>query len=881
MESELHSSQTDFAASIQVHERSGLSRKREPVRVGVPLPRGSVLEVEEVEFCDVDGQPTDHQFRVLARWPDRSVKWILIDALLDVEAHTSPLYRLRRRISDRAANAALALQVVDAQNEVRVDTGAVKVTVSRNGFVPLTAVHRAGHDVLEPDGMRTTLRLPDGSSALAWADRVEIEEHGQVRVGLLSEGGFVCEGRRIPLRWRCRLGLFAGSSTVRIELLVRNPQAAQHSGGLWDLGDAGSIRFVDLSMSLRAAAQRSSLNWYTEGAEHAGSGAFERFCIYQDSSGGDNWDSPNHIDASGHSTVTFEGYRVLGGSSGTLNPIGEGRRATPVLQLVTEDGWLAGATQDFWQNFPKALRAEGSTLEIGLFPNESSSGFELQGGEQKRHLAWLDFGASDQGMSLPCLLRPLEPAIDPLWVETSGAVSCCVAAEHDANQICRDYVHSIVDGPHSFFHKREVVDEYGWRNFGDLYADHEAVRHKGPKPLISHYNNQYDFIYGSLVQFLRTGDSRWHRLMRDAAQHVIDIDIYHTDADRAAYNGGLFWHTDHYLDAATCSHRTYSRHNASNGSYGGGPSNEHNYTSGLLHYYYLSGDTEAASSVIELADWVIAMDDGTRTLLGFVDTGPTGLASKTTSADYHGPGRGAGNSINALLDGYRLTGRRQYMAKTEELIQRCIHPADVIDALALDDPEHRWSYLVFLQVLGRFLDAKVELGERDYIAHYARASLLHYAQWMLRNEVPYKDVLHKVLIPTETWPAHDIRKCHVLHLAARYAAGATRASLTQRAAFHFERCLRDLLSFETAYLTRPQVILCVYGHVHAYFQRHGEVVAGDWRDGYDFGTPCVFQPQSSRVGPELRRKLRVMADELRRIGADKLSSLKRRVLPPR
>ena len=46
---------------------------------------------------------------------------------------------------------------------------------------------------------------------------------------------------------------------------------------------------------------------------------------------------------------------------------------------------------------------------------------------------------------------------------------------------------------------------------------------------------------------------------------------------------------------------------------------------------------------------------------------------------------------------------------------------------------------------------------------------------MVENEVPYKEVLHKVDIPTETWPAQDIRKCHVLHLADRYSMPSDRA----------------------------------------------------------------------------------------------------------
>src|SRR5690606_15527860 len=98
--------------------------------------------------------------------------------------------------------------------------------------------------------------------------------------------------------------------------------------------------------------------------------------------------------------------------------------------------------------------------------------------------------------------------------------------------------------------------------------------------------------------------------------------------------------------------------------------NEHNYTSGLMLWHFLTGNPDMAEAVLSLADFVIAMDDGSRTIFRLFDTGPTGNASKTVSLDYHGPGRGAGNSINALLDAFWLTKERHYLSKAEELIRR-------------------------------------------------------------------------------------------------------------------------------------------------------------------------------------------------------------------
>src|SRR5205807_6538353 len=142
----------------------------------------------------------------------------------------------------------------------------------------------------------------------------------------------------------------------------------------------------------------------------------------------------------------------------------------------------------------------------------------------------------------------------------------------------------------------------------------------------------------------------WGDLFAPLARHVIDIDIYHTPLDRPRYCGGMFWHTDHYHDAATATHRAYARVNRPPGTpYGGGPCNEHNYTTGLLHYYYLTGDETAREAVLGFANWVINMDAPRRGLIGCLDKRPTGFASSTTDRWYHGPGRGAGNSINALI----------------------------------------------------------------------------------------------------------------------------------------------------------------------------------------------------------------------------------------
>jgi len=505
----------------------------------------------------------------------------------------------------------------------------------------------------------------------------------------------------------------------------------------------------------------------------------------------------------------------------------------------------------FWQNFPKALEATREGIRLALFPGEFADVHEIQGGEQKTHTFFVAFGPDPVTTEPLAWCRdPLVARAEPSWCCDSGAVPYLLPAR-DADAAYERLVNAAIDGDQTFEQKREVIDEYGWRHFGDIYGDHEAVRRTDPRPLVSHYNNQYDAVAGFAFQFLRTGDLRWRTLMEELASHVIDIDIYHTARDKAAYNGGLFWHTYHYTDADTATHRTYPRATRTGG---GGPSSEHNYTTGLMHYYFLTGDEAAREAVIGLARWVVHMDDGRRTVLRWLSAERTGLATASGSFLYHGPGRGAGNSVNALLDGHRLAPNEGFLEKAEELIRRVIHPADDVDGRDLLDVERKWFYTIFLQSLGKYLDFKSERLELDERYAYGRASLLHYARWMAAHEYPYLEKPELLEYPTESWAAQEIRKTEVFDYATLHAGAEERSRFQERAAFFFSYAVTKLGSLETRSLARPLVIMLTNGFRHQYFLEHPDVRAPTPAAALaDVGAPRAFVPQKVHSKRRLAR----------------------------
>ena len=124
-----------------------------------------------------------------------------------------------------------------------------------------------------------------------------------------------------------------------------------------------------------------------------------QFAVYQDSSGGANWQSPNHVNRDGRVPTTFRGYRAMADGSEIT-----GLRATPVASVHTGDSRLTIAAPVFWEAFPKAITLGQETCAVGILPRQSSDLHELQGGERTTFafvLAVGDDPVSDEPLAWP------------------------------------------------------------------------------------------------------------------------------------------------------------------------------------------------------------------------------------------------------------------------------------------------------------------------------------------------------------------------------------------------------------------------------------------------------------------------------------------------
>jgi hypothetical protein len=790
---------------ILLTEKAGHARELVPIQFGIPFPKGLYFKHKELALITEDESILASNISPTILWPDNSIKWCLVKTQVTLDANQSLKLQIIKHPEKYDTSQCPTELILESENEIQVKTKNCLFGLSKTKFNFLNRAMCHDKNVIA-DGYCTLntkkygLLIPEITK---YRYHTSFSSACPLSSDLVLDGSFRSNIGELIANFETTLTFFIKTDLVKCTFTIHNPKSAIHTSGLWDLGDPNSLMFSSIDLGV-AVNDITAINWKTDKNQPWEILDSQPLTIFQESSGGQNWDSPNHKDKNNRVPYTLNGFECRTQSS-TLR---SGKRASPSLRLQTSSGQIGVFIEKFWQNCPKSLDITNNKINIGLFPKEFTGEFELQPGERKTHSFYLDF--SRESNALASIEEPVEISLNPVWVEKSGVFP------YFNSNVSGYPIQNIIDegiaGNNSFFAKREIIDEYGWRNFGELYADHETDGYDGDETFISHYNNQYDPIYGFLRQFALTGKAKWFELADDLANHIIDIDIYHTRHDKDEYNGGLFWHTDHYLDAATSSHRSFSKYQK-NDAYidhagGGGPGGQHCYTTGLLYHFLMTGNDSSRKAVLQLAEWVTRLFEGSGTLLGTLLSikNRNQLGIKNIVSGKYPLDRGTGNYVNALLDKFILTQELTTLSQIEHIIKNTVHPLDDINKRDLGNAELSWHYTVFFQSLCRYLQIKQEMSAYDDQFYYARDSLLHYADWMLENEYPYLEKPDILEFPNHTWTAQDIRKVNIL-LFANYYSPNTSSAYTEKARTLYNYITENLSSEKNRTYTRILAIL--------------------------------------------------------------------------
>ncbi|MEP7702687.1 hypothetical protein [Paraglaciecola sp. 25GB23A] len=778
----------------------------------VPLPKERVICLSQLSLLEND-KAISCNAKITSRWQDDSIKWVTFDFFCNVDnaeysLQLSDVKRLKNK-----AQSEISCQTDQDNIEIVIDELCFKLLLDTARFT----LHQKNRKNETIEGY---LQLFDQSQVAQSFDITshKLESFIDLFDGSVQKVELILElcgvtAQTSHIKNTLYFTFYNQQNTVSIEHTLHNSKAATHTNGHWDLGDKGSILFDSANICLEFNSIKVlQLQSQVKGQWHET--IQNQFTLFQASSGGKNWLSPVHVNSSGQIPFSKKGALLDFHNQVEIEIL----RATPTVYI---NDIVLFTFEKFWQNFPKALVQKGNSFICSLFPTIENSPHELQGGESKTHKMWLSLGKSKTNLDwVHKRIYLIPPAT---W--TQQVLLNTPYVLNQGKGLFDDLFEIGISGKESFFNKREKLDEFGWRNFGDIYADHETAGYNSRDTFVSHYNNQYDPILGFLRQYLSTQDKRWFELADDLARHVKNIDIYQTTEDKAEYNGGLFWHTDHYLQAYTSSHRSYSKHQTANAyqdhAGGGGPGGQHCYTSGMALHYFIAGEETSKQAVLTLTNWITHVYEGSGTclelLLALKNRNLLGIKNHFTGQ--YPLDRGTANYIIALLDSFELTNEHHYLLKAEHVIINTVHPNEDIKQRKLTDVETTWFYTVFLQAVVRYLSVKETRNEMDDNFYYCRDCLINFADWMADNEYMYLDKPDILEYPNDTWTAQDLRKANVLAAAYYYAPDKKQDYLTKAIYFENEVAHRLNSSLTKTYTRILVLVLQNCGMVDFYKNR--------------------------------------------------------------
>ena len=475
---------------------SKYDRAAEPVAIGMPFPRGVLRNAAQFRL------EAPVQTAVTGRWPDSSVRWLWVRALVDLPGNRAA--RVAWRIGEPAPPAAAGVKVTRAADgALEVNTGPLSARVPAAGFFPLTDVKLNGRPAGRAGWMRG-FRIGDWSTADAGPVTIETLEQGPVAavIGVKGRHGGG------PFDFSATLTFWAGKPYVEVEYTVL---AARGTGEIpvksWEWrGTPGS-----------GGLARISRGHYTSTFQEGSQPLSYKFDVEQ-----------FRFDSVEHSFQSFWGDFWCGWAG-------------------PETG-VAVTLRQAQQNFPKAMEAGPEGVAMLLYP-PGAEPLAFPVGAAKTHSFLFHFHAPDetpQRLSARSLQFqiPDVPRIDPAWFARAR-----VWDEH------------VFEGPRSRRMEAALYDTLDNRpvgmgiwNFGDEVEWGYTGQGRGRDQVVW-LNNEYDFAHQCFVAWARSGERRFLDYGRVNALHWHDVDIAHVSADARRFQGHISHSARHVTGGVSPSHQ--------------------------------------------------------------------------------------------------------------------------------------------------------------------------------------------------------------------------------------------------------------------------------------------------------------------------------------
>ncbi len=540
--------------TLRVTEPSGVARSHWPIAAGVPFAAAALADPAQLRIVDEKHAAVMLQARVLSRWPDRSVRWVLLDWQADLQPHQERRYQVEIGAPPAPAS---VLKVSDREDGIQVDTGPLRFTVPKKRFAVLNDVFLYGKPAVT--GPLMAFFDVDGTRIEAQAPTlITVSESGPLRARIEMRGHYAA-----MFDYVLRIDAFAHQPFVRIfhtfEQHSSEPYVLVHQLG------------IDIPLALKGTIA------YRAGVEHGapvqGTVPKTGFVLYQED---------NEI-------VHVGGTRRSGRAAGWVD-VHDARRGVTL------------AARWFWPQYPQSVQVQPRGVTYNLWAPEASPA-KVGMGAAKTHEMVLDFHGPSVAPTamLMGLSEPLRVALDPHWIVATGALRNSLAPgpatsgflqelaagygryqEHAAVERWDDSGQVNCPDP---AHERPRTGFFGMLNWGDWnYPGY----HDTTKGCDAWGNLEYDMTQVLALAYAATGAQAYFEGMVASARHFMDVDRIHYQREHPNWIG-----MNHPKDPL---HFAFDL---------GGVDLGHTWTEGLLSYYYLTGDERGLEAARGIADYLI------------------------------------------------------------------------------------------------------------------------------------------------------------------------------------------------------------------------------------------------------------------------------------
>lgn len=562
---------------IRLHfeKLSRYDRILEPCTCAIPFAQAELYDTTKAAILDGDlALPV--QCKVTAKWPDGSVKWLLVSFLIDLPGNRAKdVYFITDHETTLTPKDEVTIQ--ESSGRLHIMTGELSLQLSMPGEKGLfyhirTKDTEYRHNTIEGPVIYNSQE--DAFALHVGKNGWEILEQGPIFSVVQTRGKHYNLKQEGFIDYILRIYAYSGKPWIRMDYTIINKEE----------GEAQNLSQVVLRMKPESDVTRTihtamATSNYTSTITQGYGDEKLYHCI----------DAAQLIfEANEHIPETFYGTFWADWNQ-------------------DQQGGICATIYQAHQNFPKAMEVDREGITLSILPKESS-GLKLLQGVGKTHRLFLHFhGPTEELQMLNVrslqLQMPDRPVLEPQVYERSGIFDRIFVKEK---------VSEVESSLISLADSRGKA--YGILHWGDAPDPGYTQQGRGNgEPVWT--NNEYDFPHAAMLMYARTSERRMLDYLLVTAEHWMDVDVCHYSPDPLRHHAQI----------------THSAYHAT-----GGVEISHEWVEGLLDYYHMTGEEIAKETAFNIGENILYhLSQPRYQKKGEINARETGWALRSLIALYH------------------------------------------------------------------------------------------------------------------------------------------------------------------------------------------------------------------------------------------------------